>query len=442
MNSIISQLNTEDYWSLGFGLFWFCVLVTIRVSTDIGPTDLVTWKADNEFVQQMNTNIAITLLCIIGLLTISLIICHRSLGKRISVFNYFIIISIVIASKIVGTFFPLKSNGFGTSFWCIVFGCFYRFILGDSLLQNVMSMEFFIKVGIVLFAIDIQNLVNLGPKAIIIAWIETSLLLIFVYFLGTRLLKLDTKLCLLISSGLSVCGSSAIMTLSDIIYKKIDQNENSIQEQQQLEQEQLQQQQLQQEQLEQEQLEQQKNDTHISITILSIFSIPFIPLMPLICRIYGFSDVISGLWIGGTIDSTGTVIASVSLLGSNSSNSAIILKMLQNLLIGPLALIVTVIWHRSFKPYVLWDKFPKFIIGFIIVSVVVSSLQSSLRTKLSSDCFIISEWFSAISFVLIGLDIDLYNHNVGKNFQLVVLYLVGQTVDVFTTFGFAYLLFG
>jgi uncharacterized membrane protein YadS len=116
--------------------------------------------------------------------------------------------------------------------------------------------------------------------------------------------------------------------------------------------------------------------------------------------------------------------------------------MLQNLLIGPIALIATVIWHRSFRPFVLWDKFPKFVIGFIMVSVIVSSLQSSLRTKLSSDCFIISEWFSAISFVLIGLDIDLYNHGLGKNLKLVGLYLVGQTIDVFTTLGFSFLLFG
>jgi uncharacterized membrane protein YadS len=419
---MFSALNTEEYWSTWIGIFCFCILITVRACANVGPIDLVSWTLDKEFSDQININFLISLLCIISLIVISLIVCHKALDKRIDFFNYFTIIGLVIISKIIGTFSILKSNGLGTSFLCIVFGCLYRLCLGDGLLNDIMSMEFFIKISIVLFAIDIQNIVTFGPKAIVVAWIDTIILLMIVYFIGSKLLQLDNRISLLISSGLSVCGSSAIMTLSDIIYKP-----NFTEQQLSLQQEQL--------------SLQKKQDTHVSITILSIFSIPFIPLMPYVCKVYGLNDAISGLWIGGTIDSTGTVIASVSLLGQNALNSAVVLKMLQNLLIGPIALVLTIIWNRTVNFYVLWDKFPKFVFGFILISVVVSLLPTTLRTQVSSDCFIISEWFSAISFVLIGLDIDFFHNELFKQWRLMLLYIIGQTIDIFTTFGFVWLMF-
>lgn len=427
----MNYLNSLELWPVWIGFFWFALLVTIRTIYDIGPLDLSVWSNDVNFVTQFqNTNLIASLCCFVSLTLISVMICHSCTHKKLSFLQYFIVFCIMFASKIIGTNETLRSNGFGTSFWCITIGCFIRTTCRD--LDNyTLSMEFFIKVSIVLFAIDIQKIAELGPRGLVIGWIETSVVLIFVYLVGIYILRMDISRSLLISSGLSICGSSAIMAVSDVIDKR-DQETNEIN-------------------LDQSvgnsiryhpeynQRETVENVTTVAITILSIFAIPYIPILPIFCKMFNFSDNVCGVWIGGTIDSTGAVIASASLLNQNTLDSAVILKMLQNIIIGPVTLLITIGVYKSANPRILIDKFPKFVVGFLIVSGIVSSLPA--RQTIARDCFIASEWFSNLSFVLIGLDIDLLNSYIYREWRMVLLYIIGQSIDTFTTLGLSILLY-
>lgn len=425
----IKYLNSTELWPIWIGFLWFILLVTLRATLDIGPTDLSVWSNDNEFTTQFqNTNLITSLSCFVLATLACLITCHACLNKRLHFLEYFIVFCIVFSSKIFGTNKTLKSFGLGTSFWCIIIGCFLRILLRDigRDLQKIMSMEFFIKTSIVLFAIDIQKIAELGPKGIVIGWIETSLLLAFVYVIGVYVLRIDHVRSLLISCGLSICGSSAIMAIADVFEQHTaEQNErHSIQEYDTLTQQNV------------------NSITLVSITILSIFSIPYIPVLPILCRYFSFSSTVCGLWIGGTIDSTGTVIASASLLDQTTLDSAVFLKMLQNIIIGPVTLIITSIIYKSINPKILLYKFPKFVIGFLVVSFIVSSFSLQLRQNVTHDLFIASEWFSHISFALIGLDIDILDTKIYTEWRMLCLYVFGQTLDTFTTLGLSILLFG
>jgi uncharacterized integral membrane protein (TIGR00698 family) len=411
LHKIFKQLNSKEFWPVWIGFSWFIIMITIRIIFNTGPLDLKVWYYDTDFINQfsdLRLGISLIIITLFTVFTVS--ICHYFLKQNISYVSYSIIFLVVFLSKYFGTFSILKNIGLGTSFWCIIIGCLLRFALHnytDNLLNGIMSMEFFIKCGIVLFAIDIQEIAVLGGRGIVVGWVETILLLTITFTIGIYIIRMSHVETLLISSGLSICGSSAIMALSEIVNAESE-------------------------------------DINTSITILSVFTIPYISIMPIICKHYGFSDIFSGIWIGGTVDSTGAVIASASLLNKNALNSAIVLKMLQNIIIGPITLCITGIWHNSVNPKILWHKFPKFIIGFFITSLTVSVLPNpSYRENITNDCFILSEWFSNISFVIIGLEIDLYGFKniFQKKWKMIVLYIIGQNIDVFTTLGFDFLMF-
>ena len=400
--------NTTEYWPIWIAWSWFLLTVILRIGFDIGPTDFNTWLTDSDITRQlMSVDFLISTLIIITLTYISLIICHKCLAMKIYYTEYCFVICIVLLSKLIGTSNLLKSYGLGTAFWCIFLGCFFRSIFKINL-RLMMSMEFFIKIGIVLFAINLNKILNIGPKSLVVAWVDTSLLLFMVYCIGRYILNLDITKTLLVSSGLSICGSSAVMSVSNIM----DQD-----------------------------LPELSSDTSVTITILSIFSIPYIIVVPYLCKKFEFSNIISGMWIGGSIDSTGAVIASASLVNQSTTDNAIILKMLQNLLIGPVTLILTGILYKSTNPKILIQKFPKFILGFLIVSSIVTSF--SRGKEIADDCIILSEWFSQISFVLIGMDINFIEIPgiVKSKWKMIVLYIIGQTIDTLTTLGFSIWMF-
>ena len=414
IQDVLIVFNTTEYWPILIAWSWFLLTVILRICFNIGPTDFITWSTDYDFVLQLTSaDFLISTLSIIILTYISLIVCHKCLGVKIYYAEYYFVICIVLLSKLIGTSYLLKSYGLGTAFWCIFLGCCFRSVFKIDL-GLMMSMEFFIKTGIVLFAIDLNKIVNIGPKSLVVAWVETSLLLFIVYCIGRSILNLDITKTLLVSSGLSICGSSAVMSVSDIL----DQNL-----------------------LEPTSSSSIRDDTSVTITILSIFSIPYIILLPYLCKTFGFSDIISGTWIGGSIDSTGAVIASASLVNQSTTDTAIILKMLQNLLIGPVTLVFTGILYKSVNPKILIQKFPKFILGFLIVCSIVTSFSGG--KQIAQDCIVLSEWFSQISFVLIGMDINFVEIPgiIKSKWKMLVLYIVGQTIDTLTTLGFSIWMF-
>jgi len=82
----------------------------------------------------------------------------------------------------------------------------------------------------------------------------------------------------------------------------------------------------------------------------------------------------------------------------------------------------------------------------VTISIVVSTCitDDTLRATVVTQSFSLSEWFSLIGFVCIGLDMNLLrlvNDFRAGGWKLVTLYLIGQSMDLCSTFGWAYLVF-
>lgn len=156
-----------------------------------------------------------------------------------------------------------------------------------------------------------------------------------------------------------------------------------------------------------------------------------------------------GALIGGTVDSTGAVAVAGTVLGELGQTSAVLVKSIQNILIGFIAFAVAVFFsthveksedNNGVRLSEIWKRLPKFILGFfaasLIASFVVLPLTSSgTVSSINSALDQFKNWAFVLAFVSIGLDTNF--KEIREQFQggkPLVLYLVGQTFNVVLTF--------
>lgn len=400
--SIGKILNTENNWALYIGLSWYPIIV-LSSWWGITPGHLYHWQ-NGDIVQTFTPDNIMSFLLIMSFTIICFWIVHDFLGVAMSMYKHFIMCGIVFVSSLVGSFQTLFNLGLGTAIWCIIFGMFFRLLSKDA--SGFMPLEFYIKISIVLLAVNLKNFLIVGAKALLVGWAETTFVLVSVFALGYYILKMDPNVAVTVAGGLSICGSSAVAAIADST----------------------------------------NVDTTISKTIIfvmSIFTIPAIPLVPIIGNALHFNNNTLGAWIGGSIDSTGAVVASASLCLPAVFRTAIIVKMIQNIWIGPIVVGICIIKFKTFAPKKLWDNFPKFVLGFLVVGFITTFIPEPLGEIVVSNCFIISEWFSSISFVLIGYSIYIPQipKEITKHKKILLLYAIGQSLDFVTTAAVAFLMF-
>ena len=166
---------------------------------------------------------------------------------------------------------------------------------------------------------------------------------------------------------------------------------------------------------------------------------------------------VAGAWIGGTIDTTSGVAASSMIVGETANSHAVIIKAAQNVLIGVVAFFIALYLsarsgHGGQAPSlgIVWEKFPKFILGFVAASLVFSLLQSGgvfvpdARGKLAEPgvAKMFSTVFFSLAFVCIGLDTRLKEIVSRENRNILRSFLVAQAFNIVVTLLIASLLFG
>src|SRR6185312_6412546 len=117
------------------------------------------------------------------------------------------------------------------------------------------------------------------------------------------------------------------------------------------------------------------------VSVVLITAIPMMIVMPYIAKYFGFPEAVTGAWLGGTIDTTGAVVASGTLVGEEALKISTIVKFSQNVLLGLAAFAISIYWTYTKKDAVvegkptlgtIWERFPKFVIGFIAASLLFS----------------------------------------------------------------------
>ena len=261
---------------------------------------------------------------------------------------------------------------------CIGFG---MLISNTTGLPNIIEKGIYethkvwLEAGIVVLGarILLGDLLRVGPilLGIVILFLITSLLL--TQYLASKF-GLDQKLGSILASGLSVCGVSAVIATGGGI---------------------------------------EAREKHIAYAVAAVlvFDVTTVFLWPAIGTVFGVPADVFGPWAGLTSPSTGTTIAIGFIHSDQAGQLTTMTKMARNVFIGVWALLFTLYYARrgmtdeiQNKASYLWDKFPKFVLGFLFTMVVANAgLISDTQVVYMKNAY---SWLFMMAFVGLGYDID------------------------------------
>jgi uncharacterized membrane protein YadS len=176
--------------------------------------------------------------------------------------------------------------------------------------------------------------------------------------------------------------------------------------------------------------------------------------MPYVIKQLNILDVVAGAWLGGTLDTTASVTAAAALVSPAAVKAGVIVKFSQNVLIGVAALFIASWWTLRKNATaeattegkglsIIWERFPKFVLGFIVASLLFSFLIPADTTKQVAGFLnsLRTLWF-ALAFVAIGLEArfrDLVQIQGGRP---ALAFIGAQLFNILWTLLWSYLLFG
>ena len=342
----------------------------------------------------------------------------EKLRNFIPAFIALFVIAVIV--RMVSAEFTLKRY-LEWAFWALLIGLLIANTVGvPKWLKPAIRTEFYIKTGLVIFGFSIlfSNIAKFGLYGLGIAWGVTPVVIIFMWWFGNRILKITNKpLLMTVAAATSVCGTSAAIATGAASGAK-------------------------------------KEDLSVAISISIIFTIIMMVFEPMIIEWTGMGQIMGGALIGGTVDSTGAVVLAGSALGPEAEQVASLVKMIQNILIGFIAFFVAIFFARKVdktgksevKAIEIWNRFPKFILGFIATSIVASiifvpAVGAEKTGAINKVLGGFKDWAFVLAFTSIGLDTNF--KKIAKSMQggkVLWLYIVGQTFNIILTFAVVWLL--
>ncbi len=294
-------------------------------------------------------------------------------------------------------------------------------------LRGALSTELMVKLGLVLLGTTVifSDLLQAGALGLVQALVVVVVVWYFAYWL-CRWLRVDAELTMMIASAVSICGVSAAM--------------------------------------------------------------------PLAAGYLGLPQAVTGAWLGGSIDTTGAVVASGTLVGEEALRVSTIVKFSQNVLLGLAALGISVYWSfyggemsvgarttadtnngdelsvgtrttavgtrttavgtrttavgtrtttAAAGLGLVWERFPKFVFGFLLASAWFSFGLAPEAVAAAKDGLKAMQglWF-ALAFTGIGLETRLGDIFNPAGQRPLWAFLGAQAFNILLTLGVAWVLFG
>ena len=282
-------------------------------------------------------------------------------------------------------------------------------------LASYFRTEFFLKTGLVLLGatINLTEIVAFGAKGLVQGIILISSVFLFTWFVA-RWLGVEEKLRALLSASVAICGVSAAIAAAGAVLAK-------------------------------------KEQLAYVTGLVIVFALPLMFLQPGAALWLNLSPDVAGAWIGGNIDTTAAVVGAGAIHSQQALKVASITKISQNALIGVVAFLLALYWvavverKAGQRPSVweIWERFPKFVLGFILASIVVSLAASAGwvgKTGLR-DLRHLREWFFMAAFLSIGYGLSLRGLR-EAGWRPIAVYALATVFNTVVALGVASVIFG
>lgn len=330
-----------------------------------------------------------------------------------------LLFAISVVSQWISGYKPIKYYGFEYVIFALLLGISIRSIFGlPKWIEENLHTEFFIKTGLVILGAGIifGDIIKAGSLGLIQALVVVLAVWFFAYWIAKKL-KVDDELALMLSSAVSICGVSAAIATAGAI--KGDGKKLSY-----------------------------------VVSLVLIVALPMLILMPIAAKYLGLNPAQAGAWFGGTIDTSGAVVASGTIFGEEALKFSTIVKFSQNVLIGFAAVAISIFWvfqsnggsksetRQKINFGIIWERFPKFVLGFIAASLIYSFLVSPADVAATKDYLkTVQTAFFAFAFVGIGLETDLSLLIKTGNGRPAWAFIIAQVFNILFTLLLAYFLF-
>jgi uncharacterized membrane protein YadS len=271
--------------------------------------------------------------------------------------------------------------------------------------------ELFLKTGLVLLGagISFTYILAAARGAILQGVILIGAVFFFCWWLAGKF-KLDDKLRAVMSTAIAICGvSAAIAAAGSVLAKK-------------------------------------EHVTYVT-TLVIVIALPLMVIMPLLAGALGLPQDVAGAWFGGNIDTTAAVVGAGTIYGETAQAVASIVKSTQNAMMGAvaflLALYFAVVVERKAgerpSARMIWDRFPKFVLGFVAASLLYSFgvIDGGRGTAIDA----LKNWAFTLAFVCMGLELSASELR-RMGWAPVVVFLLTTLFNTLLALAAAWVIFG
>ncbi len=289
--------------------------------------------------------------------------------------------------------------------WAILIGLLIANTVGVHRIfkPGIATYEFFLKIGIVFLGSRflIVDVLKLGGISLVLVAVELTMSIVIMTMLG-KWFGLRPKLTSLLAVGSSICGVSAIIAAKGAIGAK-------------------------------------EEDSSLAITVILTVGALSLFLFPLIGHWLVLGDQAFGMWTGLAVDNTAEAVAAGALYSDGAGKIAALAKTARNATIGFVVLGYALYYARqglaqevTHKAAFLWEKFPKFVLGFLVVSMLASA--GAFGTVQLTSLANLSRWAFLLTFAGVGLNTD-FRGMLKQGMRPFVVGIIGEVSIAIVTLG-------
>ncbi|MCO5385111.1 putative sulfate exporter family transporter [Desulfosporosinus sp.] len=382
----------EDYWAVWLGLT-IVVLAIVFWSNGINFMNWIVLKIPSysyystaiSYVSSHMTTLLTLYLFFLILFSIAVKALTGDVKRFLVGFTFLFLLSVLVS--VWGSWDVMKRYNIETPLLALVVGLVISNLFKIPYwLSTALQTQFYIKLGIVLMgaSLPFTLIVKAGTTAFAQATIIALATFLTIYWTGTRILALDKRFAATLAAGGSICGVSASIAIGGAVKAE-------------------------------------KQHVSIAISMVILWSIIMIFILPLAIKALNIPPGPAGAWIGTAEFADAPGMAAAAAINEQAIKTFTLMKVVgRDMFIGIWCFIMAFTsvtrWEKRYvgtKPDALdvWIRFPKFVIGFFVASIIITFLAASpnvvtskaLDNKIINPIIELRNWAFIFTFLSIGL---------------------------------------
>ena len=360
----------EDYWAIIIALGLILVMTAAFFFGASGvfksmAVGLPSWTNDfSKVTTALSKNVGGVVMLFLFFITV-FTIAARYLGHNVR--NFMIGFTVLFLISVVITIFGsnkfMKDWQLETPILALLFGMLISNTMNlPEWFKPALRTEFYVKTGIILMGatLPFTIIMQAGPLAMLQATIVSVTTFGSIFCAAVYLFKLDPRFGACLGAGGSICGVSGSIAIGGACRAE-------------------------------------KEHVSVAISMVMIWAVVMVLLLPIWAKQLGMAPGPAGAWIGTSEFADAAGFAAAEAIGDErASKTFTLMKVVgRDMFVGVWALLVAIlsvtVWEKKKATEServnygeVWNRFPKFVIGFFVASIFTTLVIAMMEPKLGA----------------------------------------------------------